>query len=98
MTHKGVIYEGGISVGPKADVDATLAALYVIYTTLQVNKGKTQMFNEKVAVAKMSKLINTVESALKVSSETKFRFEDMDVLATRNNKTDYFTISLKPRG
>ena len=98
LNDKGVIYEGGISIGPKADADATLAALYVIYTTLQVNKGKTQMLNEKVATAKMSKLIDTVDSALKVSSETKFRFEDMDVLATRNNKTDYITISLKPRG
>jgi hypothetical protein len=56
------------------------------------------MLNEKVAVAKMSKLVDSVESALKVSSETKFRFEDMDVLATRSNKTDYITISLKPRG
>jgi hypothetical protein len=98
LNDKGVIYEGGISIGPKADPDATLAALYVIYTTLQVNKGKTQMLNEKVATAKMSKLIDTVDSALKVSPETKFRFEDMDVLATRNSKTDYVTISLKPRG
>jgi hypothetical protein len=98
LNDKGLIYEGGISIGPKADVDATLAALYVIFTTLQVNKGKTQMLNEKVATAKMSKLINTVESALKVSPETKFRFEDMDVLATRNNQTQYFTISLRPRG
>jgi hypothetical protein len=97
LNDKGVIYEGGISIGPKADPDATLAALYVIYTTLQVNKGKTQMLNEKVATAKMSKLIDTVDSALKVSPETKFRFEDMDVLATRNNKTNYITISLKPR-
>jgi hypothetical protein len=98
LNDQGVIYEGGISIGPKADPDSTLAALYVIYTTLQVNKGKTQMLDEKVATAKMSKLIDTVDSALKVSPETKFRFEDMDVLATRNSKTDYVTISLKPRG
>jgi hypothetical protein len=98
LNDKGLIYEGGISIGPKANVDHTLAALYVIYATLQVNKGKTQMLNDKVATAKMSKLIDSVESALKVSSETKFRFEDMDVLATRNNKTQYFTISLRPRG
>ncbi len=98
LNNQGLIYEGGISIGPKANVDTTLAALYVIYTTLQVNKGKTQMLNEKVATAKMSKLIDRVEAALKVSSETKFRFEDMDVLATRNNKTQYFTISLRPRG
>ena len=98
LNDKGLIYEGGISIGPKADLDATLAALYVIYTTLQVNKGKTQMLDEKVATAKMSKLIDTVESALKVSSRTQFRFEDMDVLATRNEKTNFLTIGLKPRG
>jgi hypothetical protein len=97
LNDKGLVYEGGISIGPKADTEASVAALYAIYTTLQVNKGKTQMLNEKVATAKMSKLIDTVESALKVSSETKFRFEDMDVLATRNNKTQYITISLRPR-
>ena len=98
LNGKGVIYEGGISIGPKADTDATVAALYIIYTTLEVNKGKTQMLNEKVALAKMTKLIDKVESALKVSSRTQFRFEDMDVLATRNNKTNYITIGLKPRG
>jgi hypothetical protein len=98
LNDKGLVYEGGISIGPKADVNATLPALYAIYTTLQVNKGKTQMLNEKVATAKMSKLLNTVESALKVSPRTQFRFEDMDVLATQNKKTDYITIGLRPRG
>jgi hypothetical protein len=98
LNDKGLIYEGGLSIGPKADVDSTLAALYAIYTTLQVNKGKTQMLNDKVAAAKMTKLIDAVEAALKVSSRTQFRFEDMDVLATKNDKTQYFTIGLKPRG
>jgi hypothetical protein len=97
LNNQGLIYAGGLSIGPQADVNATVSALYAIYTTLQVNKGKTQMLNEKVAVAKMSKLIDTVESALKVSSETQFRFEDMNVKATRNDKTHYITIGLSPR-
>jgi len=97
LNDKGLVYEGAISIGPKADVDNTLAALYAIYTTLEVNKGRTQMLNEKVAMAKMSKLIEKVESALKVSNKTQFSFEKMEVLATRNDQTDSFTIGLKPR-
>jgi hypothetical protein len=45
---------------------------------------------------KMSELMNKVEAALKVSPRTQFRFENMEVLATRNDQTDYFTIGLKP--
>ena len=55
------------------------------------------MLNEKVAMANMRKLIDKVESALKVSNKTQFSFEKMEVLATRNDKTDSFTIGLKPR-
>jgi hypothetical protein len=77
----------------------------IIPATL-VDKTTEKYFGQKIKrhekseylVPLASELIDTVESALKVSSETKFRFEDMDVLATRNNKTDYFTVSLKPRG
>jgi Tfp pilus assembly protein PilW len=93
-----LIYAGGVSIGPKADVDATVGALRIIYTALQVNMGKTQVLNEKVAVAKMNKLIDAVEAALKVSSETQFRFEDMNIKATRNDKTQYLTIGLSPHG
>jgi hypothetical protein len=53
------------------------------------------MLNDQVALKKMYKLIDKVESALKVSSKTQFRFENMEVLATRNNKTDYITIGLQ---
>jgi len=97
LNDKGLVYAGGVSIGPKADVNATLGALHIIYTALQVNRGKTQVLNEKVAVAKMTKLIDTVEAALKASSETQFRFEDMNVKATRNDKTQYITIGLSPR-
>jgi hypothetical protein len=98
LNDKGLVYAGGVSIGPKADVDATLGALHIIYTALQVNRGKTQVLKEKVAAAKMSKLIDAVEAALKASPETQFRFEDMNVKATRNDKTQYITIGLSPRG
>ena len=98
LNEKGLVYAGGVSIGPKADVEATVGALHIIYTALQVNRGKTQVLNEKVAVAKMSKLIDSVEAALKASPETQFRFEDMNVKATRNDKTQYLTIGLSPRG
>jgi len=98
LNDKGLVSAGGVSIGPKADVDATLGALHIIYTALQVNRGKTQVLKEKVAAAKMSKLIDAVEAALKASPETQFRFEDMNVKATRNDKTQYITIGLSPRG
>lgn len=98
LNNKGLVYAGGVSIGPKADVNATVGALHIIYTALQVNRGKTQVLNEKVALAKMGKLIDAVEAALKASSETQFRFEDMNVKATRNDKTQYITIGLSPRG
>ncbi len=98
LNDQGLVYAGGVSIGPKADVNATLGALRIIYTALQVNMGKRQVLNEKVALAKMSKLIDSVDSALKASSETQFRFEDMNVKATRNDKTQYITIGLSPRG
>jgi hypothetical protein len=97
LNDKGLVYEGGLSIGPQADVNATMRALHIIYTALQVNMGKRQVLNEGVAMAKMSKLIDAVDAALKVSSETQFRFEDMNVKATRNDKTQYLTISLRPR-
>jgi hypothetical protein len=97
LNDKGSVYEGGISFGPQADVNATVRALHIIYTALQVNMGKKQVLNEGVAQAKMNKLIGAVEAALKVSPETQFRFEDMNVKATRNDKTNYITISLRPR-
>lgn len=96
LDKNGVIYAGGISIGPGADTETTVVALYTIYATLEVNKGRTQMLNEKVGLRKMIKLIDKVESAVKVSSRTQFRFENMEVLATRNNKTDYITIGLQP--
>jgi hypothetical protein len=98
LNDKGLVSAGGVSIGPKADVEATVGALHIIYTALQVNRGKTQVLKEKVAVAKMSKLIDAVEAALKASPETQFRFEDMNVKATRNDKTQYLTIGLSPRG
>ncbi len=96
LNDRGLIYEGGISIGPKADVNATIVALYTIYATLEVNKGRTRILNEKVALEKMIKLMDKAEAALKVSAKTQFRFENMEVLATRNDKTDYITIGLKP--
>jgi hypothetical protein len=97
LNDKGLVSAGGVSIGPKADVDATLGALHIIYTALQVNRGKTQVLKEKVAVAKMGKLIDAVDAALKASSETQFKFEDMNVKATRNDKTQYLSIGLSPR-
>lgn len=97
LNDKGLVSAGGVSIGPKADVDATLGALHIIYTALQVNRGKTQVLNEKVAAAKMGKLIDAVDAALKASSETQFKFEDMNVKATRNDKTQYLSIGLSPR-
>jgi hypothetical protein len=96
LNDKGLVYSGGISIGPKADTEATILALYTLYATLEVNKGRTRILDEKVALTKMKKLIDSVESALKVSARTQFRFENMEVLATRNDETDFITIGLKP--
>jgi hypothetical protein len=96
LNKNGVIYAGGISIGPQAETETTVLALYTIYATLEVNKGRTQVLNERVALKKMSRLIDKVESAVKVSSRTQFRFEDMEVLAKRNNRTDYISIGLQP--
>jgi hypothetical protein len=96
LNKNGVIYAGGISIGPQADTETTVVALYTIYATLEVNKGRTQMLNERVGLRKMTRLIDKVESAVKVSSRTQFHFEHMEVLATRNKRTDYITIGLQP--
>jgi len=95
LNDRGLVTAGGISIGPQADTDSTVVALYAIYATLEVNKGRTQMLDDRVAMGKMNKLLDTVESALKVSPRTQFTFEDMEVLATRNNRTDFITIGLQ---
>jgi hypothetical protein len=95
LNDRGLVTAGGISIGPQADTDSTVVALYAIYATLEVNKGRTKVLDDQVALKKMVKLIDKVESALKVSSKTQFRFENMEVLATRNDKTDYITIGLQ---
>jgi len=97
VNSEGRVNEGGTAITPSVDAAKASEILYVVYATLQLNLGKKQILDKKVAIPKMLYLLDTISSNLKHGNETKFTYDDLWVFAKRDPKTKLTLISFWPR-
>ena len=96
VNHKGDVREGGTAITPSVNASEAAEILYIVYATLQLNLGKKQILDKKIAIPKMFYLLDTISANLKHDNKTKFRYDDLNVLALKDPKTKLTLISFWP--
>jgi hypothetical protein len=97
LDNSGNVREGGTGFNKNCDSREVSGSLYVIYATLQLNMGKGQVLDSKMASSKMFYLLDAINANLKIGNVTKFPYDDLIVYAKKYPEKNTVVIILSLR-